>query len=75
MHTRRCYVSVTALNGLIYALGGYDGSVRHNTGECYCPKTNQWTMIAPMHMARSDANACSMDGKIYITGGFNGQEW
>ena len=48
---------------------------RQSTGERYCPKTNQWTMIAPMHFQRSDADACSLDGKIYITGGFNGQEW
>lgn len=26
MHSRRCYVSVASLNGMIYALGGYDGN-------------------------------------------------
>lgn len=28
MHCRRCYVSVSVLNGMIYALGGYDGHSR-----------------------------------------------
>lgn len=27
-----------------------------------------------MHFQRSDADACTLDGKIYIVGGFNGQE-
>lgn len=68
MHCRRCYVSVTALDGLIYALGGYDGQNRQNTAERYDPKTNQWTMISPMNVQRSDAHACTLNNKIYITG-------
>lgn len=31
-------------------------------------------MIAPMNFQRSDADACTLNGRIYITGGFNGQE-
>ena len=27
-----------------------------------------------MHMNRSDANGASLDGKVYIVGGFNGTE-
>lgn len=68
MHCRRCYVSVSELDGKIYALGGYDGQNRQNTAERYDPKTNQWTMIAPMSVQRSDANACTLNGKVYITG-------
>lgn len=68
MHSKRCYVSVTELNGNIYALGGYDGTIRQNTGERYDPKTNQWTMIKPMNMQRSDGSACTLHSKIYITG-------
>lgn len=68
MHCRRCYVSVAELNGLIYAIGGYDGHNRLNTVERYNPKTNQWTVITPMNMQRSDASACVLKGKIYATG-------
>lgn len=68
MHCRRCYVSVAELNGFIYAMGGYDGNNRQNTAERYDPKTNQWTMIAPMSVQRSDASACTLNGKVYITG-------
>lgn len=71
MHSRRCYVSVAELNGLIYAIGGYDGHNRLNTVERYNPKTNQWTVISPMNMQRSDASACTLKGKIYATGKSN----
>lgn len=42
MHSQRCYVSVVELNGLIYALGGFDGKNRLNSAERYDPVTNQW---------------------------------
>lgn len=68
MHSQRCYVSVVELNGLIYALGGFDGKNRLNTAERYDPITNQWTLIPSMNFLRSDAHACTLNGKIYITG-------
>lgn len=68
MHSRRCYVSVTVHNGLIYAMGGYDGESRLNTVERYDPTSNQWTLITPMLTRRSDAGACTLDDKIYIIG-------
>lgn len=68
MHTRRCYVSVAELRGLIYAIGGYDGHNRLSTVERYNPKTNQWTVITPMNMQRSDASACTLKERIYATG-------
>ncbi len=40
----------------------------------YTPSENQWSLIHPMHMNRSDANGASLDGKVYIVGGFNGTE-
>lgn len=68
MHTQRCYVAVVEHNGLIYALGGYDGKNRLDSAERYDPITNQWTLIPNMNCLRSDAHACTFNGKIYITG-------
>jgi len=48
---------------------GYDGSHRQNTAEKYDSELNQWINIAPMNVQRSDASACELNGKIYITGG------
>lgn len=68
MHNRRCYVSVCALNGQIYAMGGHDGNIRLRTVERYCVETNQWTIMASMHARRSDSDACVLNGKIYMIG-------
>lgn len=45
-----------------------------NSVERYEPKRNQWEMIPPMHLQRSDASAAALRDKIYIVGGFNGQD-
>lgn len=63
MHARRCYVSTTVLDDMIFAMGGYDGHHRQNTAEKYDHKSNQWTLIAPMNMQRSDASACTLNGE------------
>lgn len=68
MHFRRCYVSVCTSNEKIYAMGGYDGHSRLKSAEVYSPDTNQWTLLPDMNVRRSDADACSLDDKIYITG-------
>lgn len=68
MHSRRCYVSVVELNGYIYAMGGFNGEIRLNSVERYDPVTNQWSLIESMNNVRSDAHACVLNNKIYITG-------
>ncbi|KAM9365898.1 kelch-like protein 10 [Pholidichthys leucotaenia] len=75
MHSSRCYVSVTVLNGCIYALGGWNGRICLNTAECHWPQSNQWSFIAPMHERRSDASCTTLQHRIYICGGFNGHEY
>ncbi len=74
MHLKRCYVSVVAAEGKIFALGGYDGAIRVNSCETYCPQENQWTLTMPMMCQRSDAHATTINDKIYICGGFNGYD-
>lgn len=61
----RCYVSVALLDGVIYAMGGFDGHHRLSSAEKYDCERNQWTMIAPMHSQRSDACAAVLNGKQY----------
>ncbi|XP_028289100.1 kelch-like protein 10, partial [Parambassis ranga] len=74
MYYCRSYVSVTVLNGFIYAMGGDDGHTRLSSAEFYQPETNQWLEIAPMHEQRSHASCTALSGKIYICGGWNGNE-
>lgn len=62
MYSKRCYVSVAVHSGIIYAMGGYDGSNRLNTAEKYIPELNQWSLIADMNEPRSDASAAELNG-------------
>ncbi|KAM9360680.1 kelch-like protein 10 [Symphorus nematophorus] len=74
MHSFRSYVSVTVLDGYIYAIGGCDGQERLRTAERYLPRANQWTKIAPMIEQRTAASCTTLRGKVYICGGFNDTE-
>ena len=69
-HIHRCYVSVAELEGLIYAMGGFDGSLRLHSAERFNRKTNQWSFIGSMNHQRSDARATTMGGeqgpRIYL---------
>ncbi|CAG5102462.1 Similar to KLHL10: Kelch-like protein 10 (Homo sapiens) [Cotesia congregata] len=56
------------------AYHGSTGRIRLSSGERYEPERNQWEMIPPMHKQRSDASAAALENKIYIVGGFNGED-
>lgn len=45
-------------------MGGFNGRTRLNSAERYDPVLNQWTLIAPMNMMRSDANAAALSDKV-----------
>jgi kelch-like protein 10 len=47
-------------------MGGFNGHVRQNTAEKYLLETNQWSAICPMHVQRSDASACTLNGNMYL---------
>ncbi|KAJ8867985.1 hypothetical protein PR048_031794 [Dryococelus australis] len=51
-------------DGLIYALGGYNGRMRMSSAERYHPQYNQWQVIPPMNKQRSDASAAALHGKV-----------
>jgi len=41
-------IGVVALDGLLYVIGGEDETTNLDAVECYNPKTNTWTMVAPL---------------------------
>ena len=45
MHECRSSVAVSAVGGLIYACGGYDGVSSLRTVERYNPNSNEWQYI------------------------------
>nr|7ON7_A Chain A, SAKe6BE-L2 [synthetic construct]7ON7_B Chain B, SAKe6BE-L2 [synthetic construct] len=78
LSTRRSGVGVAVLNGLIYAVGGYDGSPDYSTGthlnsvEAYDPERNEWSLVAPLSTRRSGVGVAVLNGLIYAVGGYDG---
>jgi len=72
MHSRRCRAGVAVLNGLIYCVGGFNGSLRVRTVDCYDPRKDEWRPIASMEARRSTLGAAVLNGLLYAVGGFDG---
>jgi hypothetical protein len=49
----------------IYICGGFNGQECMNSAEYFDPKTNQWTMIAPMRNQRSGVGVIAYHNSIY----------
>lgn len=68
MIEHRSSVGVGVLDGLLYAVGGYNGQTTVNTVERYNPRTEEWTMISEMTTARSMLGVASLNGHLYAVG-------
>ena len=78
LETPRRDLAAVSCNGYIYAIGGQAGHssysvIRLKSVERYDPasNSNEWTVVKPMHYARSKAAACVINGKIYVVGGLD----
>lgn len=73
MPTARAYLQVAVVNGVLYAIGGYDDdrSAYLDRVEAYDPATNAWTERAPMPTARGDFGVAVVGGLIYVAGGID----
>lgn len=70
--SKRCRFGIAIVNGLIYAIGGFNGEFRVRTVDVFDPKLNQWSKCASLEARRSTLGACVLDGLIYAIGGFDG---
>lgn len=70
--TRRCRAGLAVLKGLIYAVGGFNGSLRVRTVDCYDPINNQWISGTSMEARRSTLGIAVLNNLIYAVGGFDG---
>lgn len=41
----------------------------------YDPKTDTWTMVAPLSMPRDAVGVCLLGDKLYAVGGYDGQSY
>ena len=69
MPTKRAWLSTSAVNGKIYAIGGSGGQ---SMVEAYDPKADSWTKKANMPTGRGGLSASVVKGKIYAIGGGSG---
>jgi len=79
MSQARADLGVVAVDGKIYAIGGYT-AIGHewwgtyptnytNTNERYDPATNMWTTLEPMPTSRANFAIIAYQSKIYCIGG------
>ncbi|MEN8163170.1 MAG: kelch repeat-containing protein [Acidobacteriota bacterium] len=69
MPTARDTLSVSVLDGHIYAAGGTNQIEATATLEIYDPATDQWTTGSDMLIGRDNFATAAVDGKIYAFGG------
>lgn len=55
---------------MIYVCGGFDGSSRLASTECYDEKTDVWTIGEDMHVGREGAGLVSIGDHLYCIGKF-----
>ncbi|MDI3341837.1 MAG: kelch repeat-containing protein [Sphaerobacter sp.] len=71
MPTAREGLAAAAVNNVIYAIGGYNGTSYLATVEAYDPSSNTWTSKAAMPTARGYLAAAAVNNVIYAIGGYN----
>ena len=63
---------VVYVGGCVYAVGGFNGSLRVRTVDCYDPMIDRWTSVSSMQDRRSTLGAAVLNGLLYAVGGFDG---
>jgi N-acetylneuraminic acid mutarotase len=70
MRTPRAALKATAVNGIIYAVGGTDvARAIRRTVEAYDPATNLWTPKASLPEALQPTGATTLNNRVYVAGG------
>jgi len=69
MPTARNFLSLQAVNGKIYAIGGNNGYTIYTNNEIYDINTNTWSTGSPLPAPRTITSSAVINGKIYIVGG------
>lgn len=63
---------VVSVVGRVYAVGGFNSSVRERTVDVYDGGRDQWSSVASMQERRSTLGAAVLSDVLYAVGGFNG---
>lgn len=63
---------VVSMAGRVYAVGGFNSSLRERTVDVYDGGRDQWSAVASMQERRSTLGAAVLADLLYAVGGFNG---
>lgn len=63
---------LAVLGDKVYAVGGFNGSLRVRTVDVYDPTTDAWSQCSSMEARRSTLGVAVLNGCIYAVGGFDG---
>ncbi|XP_071489401.1 kelch-like protein 12 [Diadema antillarum] len=72
MNTPRSGVGVAALDGKLYAIGGYDGGTYLSTVEMFDPSTRMWHRVGSMQQVRRYHSVAILDRQLFAIGGYDG---
>lgn len=69
-----CFTSagLAVLEDKVYAVGGFNGSLRVRTVDVYDPIADSWTTCCSMEARRSTLGVAVLNGCIFAIGGFDG---
>ena len=66
------YVYLVFFQGRVYAVGGFNGSLRVRTVDFYDPLRDAWSSAPNMEARRSTLGVAVLNDCIYAVGGFDG---
>lgn len=66
-------LGITALDGVIYAVGGSNGTVCLSTVEKYDAENDIWNPVASMSARRMGVGVAVLEGLLYAVGGFDAE--
>ncbi|KAK8969000.1 hypothetical protein KSP40_PGU005683 [Platanthera guangdongensis] len=62
------------LNGVVYAVGGYDGKKYLNSVERLDPREFSWKILSDMKTPRGCHSMAVLNEKLYVMGGYDGNQ-
>lgn len=67
----RRHVAAAEINGVIYAIGGHNGSEHLNTVESFDPKVGSWVLRKSMSICRRGMSVGILNNMLYAIGGLD----
>ncbi|XP_051878526.1 kelch-like protein 20 [Pristis pectinata] len=69
MNVARSELGLVMLDGYVFAVGGWEGTSRLDSIECYNPHTNAWRFLESMKIAVTSPAVVALQGLLYVAGG------